>query len=130
MDRYNAALWLQEQLKDNKDRNALVDNLNQVWATADELSEHLLPESVMALLLARPAQERPAEAEEPTFTLERMSLGELFELISACTWYDTELRKRGGESSAAERAAIAALERLHQRLLTVSVQPPQSGEKP
>lgn len=126
MDRYHAVLWLQERLQGNKDRNVLVDGLEQAWATADELGEHLLPESVMALLLARPTGERLAATGEPTFTLEHIMLGELFEMISACAWYDAELRKRGGESSASEKAAIAALERLHQRLLTITVQPPQA----
>jgi hypothetical protein len=124
MDRREAMKWLHEQLRGNEAAAILVYGLGQAWETADKLSEHLLPESVMALLLARPTAQQPEASEEPTFTLTGITLGELFEMISACAWYDTELRKRGGESSAIEKAAIAALEKLHQRLLTVTMQPP------
>ncbi len=119
-DRYQAVQWLQEQLGDREDAALLVDALNETWQTMDTLGEHLLPESVLMLLLARPTGKQSESSEEPTFTLQQITLCEFFELISACAWYDTELRKRG--EYAAERAAIAALERLHQRLLTVTLQ--------
>jgi hypothetical protein len=126
-DRYQAIQWLQAQLSGIEGATPLVDALNEAWHTMDTLGAHLLPESVLMLLLARPTDKQPDSSEEPTFTLQQMTLSEFFELISACSWYDTELRRRG-ESSDTEKAAIAALERLHQRLLTVTVQQPPQEE--
>jgi hypothetical protein len=124
MDRFKAIAWLQEQLIDHKDCNALVDALNQTWQTLDALQEHLLPESVLTLLLARPTHERGATSEEPTFTLQNISLSEFFALSAACAHYDTELRLRDRRD-----LRLDALEQLHQRILSMTVQPPCKEEE-
>jgi hypothetical protein len=124
MDRDKATQWLQEQLQDEENAPALIDALTQAWRTIDTLQEYLLPESTVALLLARPAHERSGQTnEEPTFALQRMTLSEFFAMAAALAHYDTELRMRDRRDP-----RLDALERLHQRVLTVTIQPPQEAQ--
>ncbi|GHO99463.1 hypothetical protein KSF_095110 [Reticulibacter mediterranei] len=115
MDRFEAVQWLQKELEGERRAAPLVDALNEAWCALDELSEYLLPETVIALLLAynKPAGER----EELTVSF-NIGLSELFALKAAVACYDTTLRK---SDAGADKIALPALERLHQHLLTAIV---------
>jgi hypothetical protein len=117
MDRYEAVRWLQKELEGERKASSLIDQLQEAWQTLDALGEYLLPEAVIALLLAH---EKSSEGKRPTLRLD-IGLGEFFALKAACRHYDNTLRSStvGDE----ERIALTALEQLQQRLLTATVQP-------
>jgi hypothetical protein len=123
MDRYEAVTWLQKELAGERRAASLVDQLQEVWQTLDELGEYLLPETVISLLLAHHPSSR---GEEPTVKF-NVRLSELFALKAAVACYDTTLRR--SDAGDVEKMALSALEKLNQRLLTVVVQPPHD-EKP
>jgi hypothetical protein len=119
MDRYEAVTWLQKELAGERRAAALVDQLQETWHTLDELGEYLLPETVITLLLAHKIFSR---SEEPTVKF-NIGLSELFALKAAVACYDTTLRR--SDAGDTEKIALAALEKLNQRLLTIMIQPPR-----
>ena len=101
----------------------LVDQLQEAWQTLDMLSEYLLPETVISLLLA---QHMPGKNKEPTMRLD-LGLREFFALKAAVSCYETLLRRSDvGEE---EKLALCVVERLHQRLFAATVHQPQEGAK-
>jgi hypothetical protein len=121
-DRYKAVQWLQKELEGQEDASALVDQLQETWQTLDALGEYLLPEAVISLILARV----PNRTEEMTVHL-NLEMDEFFALYGAVKTYNAELRQ-GDANSEMNKIALEAVQRLHQRILTATVQPPQSEE--